>query len=48
MADGARYQGQFEENRLNGHGSYEGATGDRYEGDWCNGNMDGVGEVYTI
>mmetsp|Transcript_24768 Transcript_24768/g.81296 ORF Transcript_24768/g.81296 Transcript_24768/m.81296 type:complete len:360 (-) Transcript_24768:779-1858(-) len=32
--------------RLNGTGTMEHSNGDRYEGDWCNGNRDGHG-VYT-
>ena len=40
-----RYEGLWEEHRMNGQGRFEGADGTLYVGDWFNGNMDGKGDL---
>ena len=39
---GARYEGMFENNTMNGQGTYHYNDGSRYEGLWKDGKLNGV------
>lgn len=42
-ASGAKYSGQWEGNRYNGHGTYAFPDGSAYEGGWVDNQMHGDG-----
>eukprot|EP00331_Platyophrya_macrostoma_P016829 CAMPEP_0176466106 /NCGR_PEP_ID=MMETSP0127-20121128/37690_1 /TAXON_ID=938130 /ORGANISM="Platyophrya macrostoma, Strain WH" /LENGTH=328 /DNA_ID=CAMNT_0017859201 /DNA_START=25 /DNA_END=1012 /DNA_ORIENTATION=- len=46
ISDGSRYQGEFRENNIDGHGVYEWADGRRFEGEWKDNKMEGRG-IFT-
>ena len=41
--DGAKYEGQWENNMANGKGRYYHSSGDVYDGDWLNDKAYGYG-----
>ena len=44
--DGSYYEGHFQNNIYNGKGKMVWADTEKYEGNWVNGKMDGIG-VFT-
>ena len=45
FANGAKYEGQFVANRIEGHGTFTWSSSDKktYIGDWLDGKMQGTG-----
>lgn len=42
-----KYVGEFLDGQKNGNGTYYGADGEKYEGEWKCGLMDGKGKFRT-
>ena len=42
-ANGAKYEGEWKDNKLNGQGTFTYADGGKYEGEWKDGKRDGQG-----
>jgi hypothetical protein len=45
--DGRKYQGDYINDKKDGHGYYEFGDGRRYDGQWLNGKMHGVGKIMS-
>lgn len=45
-ADGSVYQGQMQDSKRNGIGTYSWKTGEFYEGEWEDDRMNGDGDYY--
>jgi hypothetical protein len=44
---GDRYDGEFRDGQMNGHGIYYFKSGNRYDGDWRDGRANGQGRLVT-
>ena len=47
MADGNKYEGEWQDDKPNGHGTFIWADGDKYEGEYRNDKPNGHGTYYT-
>ena len=43
---GAVYEGEWKDNKRNGHGTYKWSNGDVYEGEWKNNQPNGKGTFH--
>ena len=46
FANGNRFEGSFQDNKIHGEGTYYFANGDRYVGTWMDGERQGPGVYY--